>query len=414
MPTESDLRAALHSLEREAPTPAAVLARQDPPPRRRWVAIVAVATTTAAIAAAVPTYRALTAAEPNAAGTDTARPPVTTWRYSYTLKPPAGWGQVAEGVMPEGQLTTVSALGGATCTLFSFERGRLDARVLTKRQPVTIPGGRKGFIAEVATWRPVSESRPLIGTAIVPSGPRPPVPPQPTPRKRVRPVVAFEYAPDSWRVVDCAQADGTGKTPSRDQTIDRELRVAGGVSDRERIVRSPFSLGFLPAGWPDQRAADLGPRSGSQGEFQFNVYATGYAPSRLDQSLALPDAPPPDANKPSARGVTVTVSAGGPSADYLKGTRTTVNGHPAYVWKDSRPRTSDSKRPVYRARVTVDGHSDHFFVVIESMTTDADYTPELIKIAKGLRLVDNPVGRPSTVVEEHPDWFNASEAFPKP
>lgn len=421
MRTEADLRAAMQSLEREAPAPAAVLSDLDRPPHRRHTAVLitAAVTATALAAAAIPTYKALTAGGPEPAGPDAAKPSVTSWRYSYTVKPPKGWWQVREGVMAEGQLTTVTSLDDGTCTLFSFERGRLDTRVLTNRQPVTIPGGRKGFVADVATWRPVYESRPVIKSWFVPSGPRPPVRPQPTPRKRVRPVVAFEYATNSWRVVDCAQSDQIEEpAPRRDLAVDRALRVAAGVTDRARVVRSPFSLTYLPSGFADQRVDVLGRPDDYVGQqFQFDVFATGHAPSRLDQSLALPDAaqPEPDPDKPIFRGVTVMVHSGdGPSDVDFKGTRITVSGYPAYVQKDPEPRATDSKGPIYHAQISIDGPSDRFTVKIESMTGEADYTPELLKIAKGMRLPADSGAWPGPVPKQNPRWIDADKAFPRP
>lgn len=420
MRTESDLRAALHSLEREAPAPAAVLPSQKPPPPRRRAAIIAVATATALVAAAVPTYRALTGAEQDPAKPDAAKPPLTTWRYSYTLKPPAGWWQVSEGVLPEGQVTNVTSLNKGACTLFSFERGRLDTRVLTQRRPVTIPGGREGFVADVATWRPYYEAQQVVRSAYVLTGPRGPRPPQPTPEKRVRPVVAFEYAPGSWRVVDCAQADDYGeKVPSRQQAIDRALRVAGGVSDQARAVRSPFSLSYLPGAWTDQRAVLEGrPGDVTGAESQFNVFAPEHVPSRLDQSLVLPDAPQPepdpDPEKPIYRGVRISVFGGGPDVADYSGKRLTVAGYPAYVRNDPKPVENSSNPSLYRAQIVIDGPSDRFFVKIESMTTQADYTPELVKIAKGMRLVADRGPWPGEVKKPNPGWFDADKAFPRP
>lgn len=398
MRTESDLRTALKSLEQEAPTPATVLAALDHPPRPpRRVAIIAVATATAVAAAAVPTYRALTDN-----GSDAAQPSHTTWRFSYTVNLPEGWKPVSESVQRGGQVTTVIPTGsvGSTCSMTSYERGRFNEAALTNREPIELPDGRKAILADLASWQRSS------GKLVPPSGATTPggwVYPGPgSYEKRFRPVVAVEYAADSWRIADCAFVQ-----VGRDQLVEQERQLAGAVSEERRAVRSPVSLGYLPAGWPVQDVQQPAAAGGEDYAFQFTAYATGYAPSGLGDSLVLPDSQPPEPTNAELtfRRVSVTVTKGDLPASARKGTPITVDGRRAWVSKDPRSRSTPPNTPVYNAWILVE--SSGYSISIESMSTDADYTPELTEIARSMRIADDPLSQTQS------GWFDADAAFPR-
>ncbi len=210
MRTEDELRAALRSLESEAPHAAAVLPRQQDNRhgvRRRVVLLAGAAAVTAAavpVAARLLTDRGSTPAVEQ----DKLHP----FEFVFTVEPYDGYEVSGYAIGPgSGQVVNLRNENASGPRVVVHQRGEVDGAALPAGEPVTI-AGRPGRYVEI----PVD----------LPGGPFP--------------GVFWEYAPDSWAG---AWDLGTG-----DQRA-ASLRAAGAVRfGRGFPMRLPYLTGPLPLG----------------------------------------------------------------------------------------------------------------------------------------------------------------------
>lgn len=258
MPTETDLRAALFSLEQDAPTTEDVLAglqlhagRQRPAARRRrWT----VAIPAAAVAALAITVLAVVLAprhhvgpsapkqvqEADGAGVPTYAAP-TDLTFGFTVDPVGGYTITPAQVLPHlwqasVRSTTSSDTNGAVTV---FATGAFDAATVSKGKAVTV-NGRAGFFGPVAD--------PLGGTGTAPLD-----------------AVTWQYAPDSWAMVriDFGQTTGVLRSVAEAQ----ELAIARAVHPGHlQVLRIPFRVGYLPARvFAVSASGDTDPQGGALG-----------------------------------------------------------------------------------------------------------------------------------------------------
>lgn len=327
MRTESDLRTALRSLEREAPSPETVLPDPDHAPHRRRPAILiaAAVTATAAIATAVPTYLARTdtpttpAASPTPTkattptkSTNAVRPAVQKWRYVYRLNLPQGWTILYRDFTNAGQSVAMEVADGRRCDVRFYEPGRFDTdRIGEPRTPVTL-NGRTGFLAPVAG---VEVTDPTTGEIVSRNGK----------------AVVWEYAPDAWAMATC-DTDGLHQSESAANMIAAARATVG----TPEPVLLPFRVTKLPAGLTATTLIHEGPDFAGAPqmdiELDFGALSDGPFISALFTKGRLAD---PGPVRTSIDGHPATLSDDGVTTivAFVKGYEIRIQGHPASAVK---------------------------------------------------------------------------------
>jgi hypothetical protein len=225
MYTEEDLRATFGALENEAPEAGVVLARVNRTrQRRRTTGVIAAAMAAAAVVVAgTSVVSHLTDQTVDVA----ANPHYERWQVPFAVdEVPPGYQVIYENkssafIVETGPgVERLAVVGRYILTI--FPKGGYDPTVAKAGEPVDI-GGKHGFYrAETCTCN--SEA--------------------------FFPMVAWEYAPDSWARVTYAPRSVVGETSSSTEIRKMSLRIAGGVRfDRTAKLRVSFRVGYLPAGF---------------------------------------------------------------------------------------------------------------------------------------------------------------------
>lgn len=349
MRTESDLRTALRSLEREAPSPHAVLPDPHRPPHRRRPAILiaATVTATAAIATAIPLYTArnatpTTPAASSPTSTKATKPanavrPVAQWTYVYQLNLPQGWKVDFRDFTAAGQSVAMTTADGRPCNVGFNKAGRFDtARIGEPRTPVTIDG-HDGFLA------------PIDGLQVEDPGAGGNLDPQR--------VLVWEYASDAWAMATCGQS--VAHPGQSDASVIAAARATIATPEPARL---PFRLTRMPSGLTASTLIHEGPQlaGAPQPDIELDLGALSAGPR-----------------------VSVLVTKGrladpGPI-------RTTIDGHPATLRNDSGFATIVAFLNGYEIRVQ--GHP----------------VTAVKQVAAAMRLAD-PADRST--------WFEAKTAIP--
>lgn len=225
MYTEEDLRATFGALENEAPEVGVVLARMTRTrQRRRTTGVIAAAMAAAAVVVAgTSVVSHLTDQTVDVA----ANPHYERWQVPFAVdEVPPGYQVIYQNksrasIVETGPGVERFAVAGRYL-LTIFPKGGYDPTVAKAGEPVDI-GGKHGFY-RAETCRCNSEA--------------------------FFPMVAWEYAPDSWARVTYAPRSVVGETSSPTEIRKMSLRIAGGVRfDRTTKLRVSFRVGYLPTGF---------------------------------------------------------------------------------------------------------------------------------------------------------------------
>jgi hypothetical protein len=256
MPTEHDIRDALNAKADEAATELA-LALPSPTAHhgavRRTLPVVGAVAATAAVAVAAAllvSHRnspGAAASGPAGSGCGAATKTTTTLRYDFRVDGPNGFTYTPDSICSARQQLTVnvpnsvahdSDLGTQPVphgNVSVFKAGAFDPARARHGTPVTVDGHRGYYstLPTIGSWHgPVS-----LDCAATDPG---------TQRKVLtgcpidRPSLAWEYAPDSWAVV---QAFWSQHPQADTQLIADQVRIG-----EQQPLRLPFRLGYVPAG----------------------------------------------------------------------------------------------------------------------------------------------------------------------
>lgn len=332
MRTEDDLRAALTTLEREAPDARDVLAPLTTPVRRRTIRpMIAVAAATALAVAAVPAFRALTADS-----TEPAQPGAAfRWEYSYQVDLPSRWTIGYRDVNTKtGQQLMLNTPAGNRCDITIFGPGKFDTgRISPERTPVEV-NGRPGYVAKVSGLLSVVKG-------FEDGKPRSEDVPQTA--------LAWQYATDSWAVSNC---DTVGIKPPLPTIIENEKTSAAAVRMTPEPLLIPYRVGYAPKGWEGLQLIAEGRQLA--GAPQPDLWLGLGQPGVGKQISVL-----------FSKGVAVTPPAGS--------RRTTINGNPAWL--------SGSKDEVTEVFIHWSGYE---------LRIQGPAKYDLVRIARGLELAANP------------------------
>jgi hypothetical protein len=387
MRTEDDIRAALTTLEREAPDAHDVLAPLAGDPGRRPNrprVLVAVAAATALAIAAVPALRAITSGEQPDPSEPAGGP---RWEYTFRVDPPRGWavGHRAVGGSPS-QSVTLSGPGDARCDVTVFRAGAFDTSRISGERSLVFINGHRGYIAEVkgltgvvsfdADGRPVNKDIPT--TAVV-----------------------WEYAPDSWGLSNC---DAMAPKRPRAAVIADEKATAQAVHVTPQALRMPYRIGYLPAGW---EARDITVEGRTlAGPPQPDMWLSLGRESTGDQTTAADkvrnangSSKNPPHNDPH---VSILFTKGHSVTPPADSTRTTIHGQPAWLWHDPKPGTRFGKPADTASGIHI--RWEGYELRIEGITAGPGFEAEIKKIAEGLELAANPA--------DESTWFDGTVAIP--
>lgn len=228
MYTEEDLRATFGALEGEAPDEVRVLAGVERARRRRTTRRRTVGMLAAAVFVAVAAVGSIVVATPDRT------PPVAEvnhegLRFPFAVDDIPGFAVAYRFARAEGRSTAWVAPPGDIATtdlnmynLEVFGKGRYDPTADRTGEPVRV-NGKPGF------YRADMRCQCSSDTGI--------------------PGVVWEYAPNSWAIVQYQRPAGTaGAVPPTD-VRQVALRIAGAVRfDRTAPMLVPFRVGYLPAG----------------------------------------------------------------------------------------------------------------------------------------------------------------------
>jgi hypothetical protein len=363
MRTEDDIRAALTTLEREAPDPRSVLeplAGGPPAPRlSRPRVLVAVAAATTLVVGAGPVLRALSSGD-SATTVPTAG---HRWEYTFDLALPTGW-RLSDRTIDRtpNQTATLITPAGKLCGIDVFGTGMFDpARITEPRTKLDI-SGHTGFVARVKGL--VTRVR-LDGNGTA------------TPVDIPRTVVVWEYAANAWAMSDCNENDHPRTLPIAD-----ELTAARSVITARQTLLLPFRLMSLPDGWESQAVTVEGPTMA--GGHQPDIWVN-FGPRVSTNSSTHKDVGKQKGFQPAPPMVSVLVSKGKMVSPGPGSVHTTLDGHPAWLTPDDQGATILAYVAGYEIRV------------------QGRPVAEVQQVAASLRLAD-PASRST--------WFDGTEAIP--
>jgi hypothetical protein len=295
--------------------------------------------------------------------------PAGPWTYSLTIALPAGWKVYNQDIDRDSQTVSLFGPDDRQCLLTSFREGTFGGDQLAGRKPITV-NGHHGFVATVRNVE-------LRGNKALG---------QPTYQRPTGPVVAWEHAPHSWRLITCVAFP---RDPSREQAD--SILIARAVRDIPRAVRTPYKVGYLPNGWKARAFGEPGPGS---------VDVSGYAallvvlpPRNLVQRI------PTDPMTYEH----INISFSKPQRGFQpSGTRTTINGRPAWLSRYTPPKTKSRPNALPRSSLWIKGNG--YWIAVDAVTADPDFTTELVRIAQHLTLASNPL--------DVSTWFDGNSAIP--
>jgi hypothetical protein len=366
MRTEDDLRAALTTLEHAAPDSRQVLASLGRRTRRvpRWrVPAAAVAATTVAFAG-VPLVKAISGdGAPEGA-------PGGRWTYSYTVVPPDGWRVYNQHIDHDSQSVNLFGPGYRQCIVTSFAKDTFGAdKLVAGRRPITV-NGHPGFVGSVRDVDLRVDK--LLG--------------QPSYQHPTGPAVVWEYAPSSWRLSYCLLTPG-----DRSRRLADSILMANAVRDVPRVLRTPYKVGYLPDGWTARTFGE--PGAGSVDASQFAALLTILHPGG-----GVIERIPTDPMAYQHINISFTSRPGFQPT----GQRVTINGLPAWLSRDAKPGTRGGHTPSTWSGVFIKGEG--FWIGIEAVAADPDFTTELVRVAQHLTLAPNPLNVST--------WFDGNAAIP--
>ncbi len=389
MRTEDDIRAALTSLEQQAPDPRDVLAPlADLPPRRpaRPRTLVAVAAATA-LAVAVPVV-AVTAlqrsGEPTAPG---AWPgpgdlPSERWQFAFSVATPAGWKPLHRAIGDlfltdmNSQSAMLQTRSGPTCTVTVYRPGAFDLRRIPAERTRIEVNGRPGYVADVRPFG--SDGQDTVGAVDANGNPLPAAEQEALRKTKLRslvdmkpvppgPSVVWRYARDAWALSTC---DEFPPRRDRDAVVADERKLAEATMFGLSPLRVPFTIGELPHGWS---------------AYQISL-----------EGLAFAGWPQPDIwlNLKPASATSGTLLERGISVLFTKGAPATPRPGSSLLAKiDGRHAWMNKERTA----ITIQGRG--FELRVQGQRGDA-----LLAIARGLKLAPDPL--------DESTWFDGTVAIP--
>jgi hypothetical protein len=378
MRTENDIREALTTLEREAPSPHQVLAPLTDGggrrPQRAPILVAVVAATTLAIAG-VPALKSLVGNDAEPAGSGD-----VGWEYTFRVDPATGWMVTSRNIWRTEQLATLmNGPDHADCTVTVYVAGAFDtSRIPVERTPVDV-NGHHGYVANIeglARQLVPGEDGKLVEEDV-------PVP-----------GLAWEYAPNSWGVSSCGLPMEAGE---RDKVIAQEAASARAVEVSRQPLWVPYRIGYLPSGWHattmnDQLLAAPQPRL----DLTLRPEGVDEPAGREDESAraATPTSMP---NEPPR--VSILFTKANSYTPPVDATRTTINGLPAWIWHES---PAGQARSTLAAGVYLKGNG--FDLRVESVGAAQGFEAELKRIAEDLTLASSPL--------DESTWFDGTVAIP--
>lgn len=388
MRTEDDIRAALTTLEREAPDARDVLEQLTARTERRRgrpVVLIAVAAATAAAVVAVPTL--LSADDDSADPASSGGVRDVRWEHSYTLQAPPGWTILSESIWPRAQATSLRGLKLQQCDVISYAPGAFDTERIAARHERIAVNGHPGFVIDLK----------VVVANVDKSRRRQPVPGL---TDSTRPAVAWEYAPNAWRLSDCG---ATESYPNKDRArmVALAKLSARAVQDSPRALRVPYRVGYLPDGWEPRSVGDQGEFS-HVGEAQPDVTLTVLPSDATDMTDPTRPRKVPAPTQPLATYEHLTIDFVNGVAKPPRGTRTTINGLPAVIWRDAKPGTMFDSPRATGAGITIQGRG--WYLSISAVTVDPDFVDELTRVAEGVQPASNPLDKST--------WFDGTIAIP--
>lgn len=235
MYTEENLRATFGTLEDEAPSPATVLAGVDRVRRRHVARRRAAGMLAAAVVAVVVAVGSIVATNPGAppeTGDAATNPHRERIQFPFAVDDIPGY-QVAYRFLNFNDQSSIAQVGTTanmtdpnkrddSYTLLMFKKGGYDPAADSDGEPVQV-NGKRGFYSLDMRCQCSSD----IGI----------------------PGVVWEYAPNSWALVQYQLPTGVPGTVPPADVREITLRIAEAVRfDRHAPVLVPFQLGYLPAG----------------------------------------------------------------------------------------------------------------------------------------------------------------------
>lgn len=343
--TEDDVRAVLLAEEDDAPDAGEALARLNRAmAARRHRRIAVGATLTAAAVAVAVVVPAVWSAHREAApvgersSSPTENPPV--W-LDFTVQPPEGYRLLSREIEAGFRRIGLFHVGtSATISVSVFDRGihgaEFEALRTRTESPVDV-GGRAGFYTADAT----SDGLPVRG----------------------RGALVWEYAPDSWAVVQSGLPPAA--TPEPPPEV---LAVANGTRFGEhRSLRVPYRFGYLPDGLRPVYGAEIESITGTNEAYSHVEYARQPADRANRGGFVDLDG----GRVPSGSGLIVKVEERGPSD----------------------PRTPDELigRPTYPGpgTVVVEYVGYRLEIVVAHDDLDRYDQPELERIITGMTFAPN-------------------------
>jgi hypothetical protein len=265
--TEHDIRDALNAKAAEAADQVSLPVSRPRSPRRlapvlgAIAAVAAVAVTVSLVATRDKSSTATPTPTPTPTPTTVPSPPRTgcgaaatkniTLRYDFRVDGPAGFTYTPESLCVAMQQMLVSGKDSITHqsenpkvtspvgSVSVFPAGAFNPKAVEKGRAVTVQGHRGYF----ATLPIIGAWGPAVGSAVLPPGAVVLEPPKPAP------ALAWEYALDSWAVV---QASWSTNPLADTQLIAAHVRIG-----EHQPIPMPFKLGWVPNGLVVGGAQDL-------------------------------------------------------------------------------------------------------------------------------------------------------------